>query len=100
MHKTMSKETSNETTKPPMTAEKKICDNFSWEGIYLYLDGQVSEEQKRQIDEHLHKCLFCNDCKELEEAIRSILKIKVNAKCPCELLEAIKQKIKEENGQE
>lgn len=75
------------------TQEHTSCKNFSWEGIYLYLDGRVSQAQRQLIDEHIRKCIFCNDCKELEETIRTLLKITVPTRCPCELLEAIQQKI-------
>ncbi len=43
--------------------------NCDPEKIYLYLDGELSEAEDAQVEEHLHECAACADLSQSQQAL-------------------------------
>lgn len=54
--------------------------------VQQYLDGMLSEEEKRLFDEHLDYCLPCDKKIEFEKKLKDVVKLKIKRVLPPEQL--------------
>ncbi len=65
------------------------------ETLQLILDGQASPEQKADFKLHIDECMPCFQHYKFDQTIKELLKLKCNNPAPKELIESIKNKIRE-----
>lgn len=63
------------------------------EMLQLFLDGEVTPEQKHHFRTHLDECMPCFQQYHLDMAIRELLKLNCSSQAPPDLIETIKSKI-------
>ena len=64
------------------------CDEAVHE-LYHYLDGELTEEKRKQINEHLNFCGPCSGAAEFEAELRQV----IANRCKDHVPESLKQKI-------
>jgi mycothiol system anti-sigma-R factor len=68
------------------------------ERIYHYLDGELTEERRRQIERHLDECPPCVEAYGFEAELRQLIANRCRDHVPPELLERVKAALSEEAG--
>jgi anti-sigma factor (TIGR02949 family) len=65
--------------------------------LQLIIDGEASEDQKKEFATHIEECMPCYKKYDLEKTIKDVVKSKCsNKEVPAELIETIKTKIREQ----
>jgi mycothiol system anti-sigma-R factor len=66
--------------------------------IYLFLDGELTDEKRRVITAHLDQCQPCDDIKRFEETLRKVVQDRCKEQVPRALRDKIAQLINHELG--
>jgi mycothiol system anti-sigma-R factor len=68
------------------------------ERLYQYLDGELTDERRAQIQVHLEECSPCFQAVGFERDLRVVIANKCRDRVPDELLERIRGALLEEQG--
>jgi len=71
------------------------CDELV-HSLYHYLDGELNDERRRQIQEHLDLCGPCADVAEFEAELRVVIAERCRDRVPESLVERVAAAIDEE----
>lgn len=66
------------------------------ERLYHYLDGELTEERRRQIERHLDECPPCVDAYGFESELRHLIANRCRDHVPAELLDRVRAALHEE----
>lgn len=66
--------------------------------LYHYLDGELTDEHRRQIADHLDYCRSCAGAAEFEAELRQVIADKCRDRVPSSLRRRIAAAIEEEGG--
>lgn len=64
--------------------------------LFVYLDGELTEERRKSIKAHLDECVHCEDSAQFEAELRSIIATRSQERVPAELLARIQSAIRDE----
>ena len=64
--------------------------------LYLYLDGELTEERRYQISVHLDRCGPCGSAVEFEAELRAVIASRCKDRVPPSLVERIAEAIQSE----
>lgn len=64
--------------------------------LYHYLDGELTDERRRQIAAHLDLCGSCGDAAEFESELRQVIANRCRDRVPQTLVERVARSIDEE----
>jgi mycothiol system anti-sigma-R factor len=68
------------------------------ERIYHYLDGELTDERRRQIQRHLDECPPCVEAYGFETELRQLIANRCRDHVPSELLERIRTALQDEEA--
>lgn len=55
------------------------------DGLYRYVDGEMTEADRRQLDMHLRDCVGCESVFEFEVRIKRVVATRGRVRCPDEV---------------
>lgn len=67
--------------------------------LYHYLDGELTEERRKQISEHLNFCAPCGGAVEFEAELRQVIANRCKDHVPESLIRRIAEALDEESRQ-
>ena len=66
------------------------------ERLYIYMDGELTEERRVAIRQHLDDCSPCLDAYDFEVELRRVISMKCRDHVPESLLARVRQALEEE----
>lgn len=70
----------------------------SVERLYHYLDGELTDERRRQIQQHLDECPPCVEAFDFEAELRQVIANRCKDHVPASLLDRVRRALDEEAG--
>ena len=72
------------TAHPPHSGSDNPCQD-ALDGLYRYVDGEMSEDDRRQLDLHLLDCVGCESVFEFEVRVKHVIATRGRVRCPDEV---------------
>ncbi len=69
-------------------AQKPQCDDVI-ENMYLFLDKEITEEKRADVQQHLTECIPCLEAFEFEAELKTVIATRCKDKVPAHLYEKI-----------
>lgn len=70
------------------------------ERLYVFLDGEMTDQRRDLIRRHLDECSPCLEAFEFETELRTMISSRSKERCPDSLLDKIARVLEEDEGEE
>lgn len=70
------------------------------ERLYVFLDGEMTDQRRDLIRRHLDECSPCLEAFEFETELRTMISSRSKERCPDSLLDKIARVLQDDEGEE